>query len=360
MAKPTPLAPLEPGATIGILGGGQLGRMLAVAAAQLGFKTHIYDPEPDCPASDVAAQATTAGYDNMRALSAFARSVDVVTFEFENVPARAAAQVASVAPLFPRADILGVVQDRLLEKSFARDLGIQTPAFADVDSPEALKAALRNIGAPAILKTRRMGYDGKGQLRLASQRASAKAVAMSKHSPCILESMVPFDCEISIIAICSRDGEIAFYPPVQNHHESGILATSRVPAKLSKKAERMALDATHRIADALDYVGVFAVEYFVIKDRIIFNEIAPRVHNSGHWTIEGAVVSQFENHIRAICGLPLGDPSARGKIEMRNIIGDDVDLLPTLLLDPAAHVHHYGKKIARPGRKMGHITWVRP
>jgi 5-(carboxyamino)imidazole ribonucleotide synthase len=353
-------APLPAGATIGILGGGQLGRMLAVAAAQLGYRTHVYDPEPECPASDVSASCTTAGYDDTRALKKFAASVDVVTFEFENVPAKAAARVATAAPLFPHADILGIVQDRLLEKSFALDLGIATPAFADVRSAPDLKKALQIIDGPAIVKTRCMGYDGKGQLRLTTGRASKKAVEMIESVPCIVEAMVPFTCEISIIAACSRNGEIAFYPPVQNYHESGILAQSRVPAKISEKAAKAAEDATHRIADALDYVGVFAVEYFVIGDRVIFNEIAPRVHNSGHWTIEGAVISQFENHIRAICGWPLGDTTPRGRIEMRNILGQDIKLLPTLLHDPAAHVHHYGKKQARNGRKMGHVTWVRP
>lgn len=333
--------------------------MLAVAAAQLGLKTHIYDPEPGCPASHVAFRTTTARYQDSRALTAFAKNVDVITFEFENVPAAAAARVAGVSPLYPHADILAVVQDRLLEKSFARDLGIPTPDFVAVDCRLSLKSALKELGAPAILKTRRLGYDGKGQHRLTSPRVTAKALAMAEQAPCILEAMVPFECEVSIIAVCSRDGEIAFYPPVQNHHKSGILIHSRVPAHLSRKATKMALDATHRIADALDYVGVFAVEYFVVKDRIIFNEIAPRVHNSGHWTIDGAVISQFENHIRAICGWPLGDTSACGQIEMRNIIGDDIDLMQTLLLDPSAHVHHYGKKESRPGRKMGHVTWVR-
>jgi 5-(carboxyamino)imidazole ribonucleotide synthase len=343
--------------TIGILGGGQLGRMLSVAAAQLGCKTHIYDPEPDCPASHVAAYCTTARYDNIKALTKFAQSVDVVTFEFENVPAQTAAQVASLAPLHPRAAILEVAQDRLMEKSFAADLGIATPDFADVATAADLKAALKLIDGPALLKTRRMGYDGKGQLQLKSSRVTAKALAMLESTPCIVEAMVDFDCEISIIAVCSLEGEIAFYPAVQNHHVSGILATSTVPAKISRKAEKRALAATQKIADALNYVGVFAVEYFVVGDEIIFNEIAPRVHNSGHWTLEGASTSQFENHIRAICGWPLGDTAARGKIEMHNLIGIDM-LHQETLLSGNVHVHNYGKAEIKPGRKMGHVTRV--
>ncbi len=343
--------------TIGILGGGQLGRMLAVAAAQLGCKTHIFDPEPDCPASHVAAMCTTAAYDDVAALSSFAQNVDVVTFEFENIPFAAAMQVASLTALHPRAAILEVAQDRLLEKSFAQDLKIATPTFAAVSTAAELKAALKQMDGSSLLKTRRMGYDGKGQLRLASARVTPKATAMIEEGPCILEAMIEFDCEISIIAVCSLEGEIAFYPPVQNHHENGMLATSKVPAKISKKAARCALNATQKIAEALDYVGVFAVEFFVLGDDIIFNEIAPRVHNSGHWTIEGAITSQFENHIRSICGWPIGNTSAVGSIEMNNLVGMDI-LHQDALMTTGLHVHNYGKAEIKMGRKMGHVTRI--
>ncbi len=353
------MAATAAGPAVGILGGGQLGRMLCMAAHQLGCTTHVYDPQANCPASQVTQHFTCAAYDDVVALTAFAASVDVVTFEFENVPAATAAQVASLVPLFPRAGVLAVAQDRLAEKSFAQDLGIATPAFAAVHCPDTLRSALKTIGAPAVLKTRRLGYDGKGQLRLTAARVSAKATALLA-APCILEAFVPFDSELSIIAACSQAGEIAFYPAVQNSHAKGILVRSQVPATVAKKAVRNALAATRKIADALDYVGVFAVEYFVLGDNVIFNEIAPRVHNSGHWTIEGAHTSQFENHIRAICDWPLGDTAARGAVEMHNIIGADIKDFAAMLATPGLHVHHYGKTEILPGRKMGHVTRVRP
>lgn len=352
------MTPLLPGSTIGILGGGQLGRMIALAAANLGYRCHIFCPEIDGPASHVAAQVTNANFDDEAALTAFAQSVDIVTYEFENVPAATAALLAKYVPVLPNAKALEVAQDRIAEKAFVRDLGGGVPAFRAVSSLDELEAAVAEIGTPAILKTRRFGYDGKGQARLTSPEDAAAAWESIGRNPAILEAMVPFDGEVSVIVARGADGRMVHYGPVHNVHKNGILDVSRVPAPFSETLAANAVSAARRLADALDYVGVLAVELFVVGDDVLFNEMAPRVHNSGHWTTEGAVTSQFENHVRAICGLPLGATNPLGRVEMRNLIGEDADQWLDLLADPELHVHLYGKGEARPGRKMGHTTRV--
>jgi 5-(carboxyamino)imidazole ribonucleotide synthase len=348
---------VEPGATIGILGGGQLGRMLAIAAAGLGLKSHILCPDPDSPAFDVAAERTIAAYEDEEALARFADAVDVVTYEFENVPGRTAEIIAAHAPLRPNARALATAQDRLAEKEFVQSLGIATAPFRAVGSEADLARALAALGTPAILKTRRFGYDGKGQVRMEVGDRPGEAWAELGGAPAILEGFVPFACEISIVAARGEDGSFAAYEPCRNEHRAGILHETRLPAGLPPDTEREAVAAARRIADALDYVGVIAVEMFVSTEGgLAVNEIAPRVHNSGHWTIEGAEASQFEQHIRAICGWPLGSTGRRGRIAMRNLIGPEVDGWRDILREPGAHLHHYGKVEARAGRKMGHVT----
>jgi 5-(carboxyamino)imidazole ribonucleotide synthase len=353
---------IRPGATIGILGGGQLGRMLALAAAQYGLKAHIYTPEADSPAFDAAAQHTCAAYDDEAALIRFARTCDVVTYEFENVPRRSAEIVGSFAPLRPDSDALATTQDRLSEKTFVAGLGIATAPFRAVGSEEEFRTALDEIGRPAVLKTRRFGYDGKGQVMVRPDGEIADVWGAMHHAPCILEGFVPFEKEVSVVAARAPDGSFAAYDVCANTHRNHILDVTRVPAGISEAVEAQALNISQRIADALNYVGVLTVEMFLVQeggaDHVVVNEIAPRVHNSGHWTIEGAVTSQFEQHVRAICGWPLGSSRRRGSIEMRNLIGDDIDGWATLLGAPEAHVHLYGKGEARPGRKMGHVTRV--
>ncbi|WP_136162805.1 5-(carboxyamino)imidazole ribonucleotide synthase [Sphingomonas flavalba] len=352
------MSPIPPGATIGILGGGQLGRMLAMAAADLGYRSHIYAPEASGPAGDVSARWTQGAWDDEDALVAFARTVDVVTYEFENVPVGAVTAIAPHCPVRPGAQALEVAQDRLAEKRFARDHDALTAPFAPVDSRAALDEALVAIGAPAILKTRRFGYDGKGQARLASAGDAAAAWQAIGNRPAILEGFVRFDQEFSVLVARGTDGATCSWDVPQNRHEAGILAQSTVPADghIAEQAEAAIAIAT-RLAAALDYVGVLAVEFFAGPDGPVFNEMAPRVHNSGHWTIEGAITSQFENHIRAVCGLPLGSTAlAARRVEMRNLLGDEAADWPALLADPALHLHLYGKGAARPGRKMGHTT----
>ena len=343
------------GETIGILGGGQLGRMLAMAAAQLGYRCHIYAPEPDSVAAEVAGGFTRAGWDDGAALARFAEDCAVITYEFENVPVAPLAALGAV-PLHPHPRALETAQDRLAEKRFVEALGGRPAPYAPVDSPEDLRAALDIIGTPAILKTRRDGYDGKGQWRLGS--ASDAGALEWPGKPLVLEGLVAFDAEFSVLLCRGQDGDIRFWDTPGNVHQGGILARSTVPAPAAAVAqvpEARALAAS--IADALDYVGVLACEFFATADGPVFNEMAPRVHNSGHWTIEGAITSQFENHIRAICGLPLGSTALAAKrVEMRNIIGDAAEDWATILSDPANHLHLYGKAAARPGRKMGHVT----
>ena len=353
---------LGPDATIGILGGGQLGRMLALAAARLGFKCHVLCPDPRSPAFDVVRRVTEADYADIAALDRFVADVDVVTYEFENVPAETAMFLSARKPVLPDPKVLATTQDRLVEKEFVRSLGIGTAAFAAVDSADGLAAALTTVGRPAVLKTRRFGYDGKGQMIL--READPAAFVELGGQPQILEAFVPFEREISVVAARGSDGAIECFDVTENEHQDHILKTSRVPAAVTPGVAAEARRIAETIAEAFGYVGVLAVEMFVVKDgtghAVLVNEIAPRVHNSGHWTIDGALVSQFEQHIRAVAGLPLGKPIRRGRIEMINLLGDEVEEYRRWLTEPGAAVHLYGKTGIRPGRKMGHVTRVFP
>ena len=348
---------LPPGRTIGILGGGQLGRMLAQAAAQLGFDVAIFTDEPDSPASRVSARTRVGNYLDRAALADFARRVDVVTSEFENVPAETAeALLEAGARVAPNPHALAVAQDRFDEKSYFASAGIATPPFAAVASQADLDAALAEIGAPAILKTRRLGYDGRGQIRIDSA-ADAKGAFERLGAPGILEGFCPFEREVSIIAARGADGAVAFYDVNENEHAGGILSRTTLPARVGAAAEAEAQAAARRVLEAFDYVGVLTLEFFVMADGVLIaNEMAPRVHNSGHWTIEGALTSQFEQHIRAIAGWPLGPTTRLAGIEMTNLIGEDAALWSELAADPTARLHLYGKRDARTGRKMGHVT----
>jgi 5-(carboxyamino)imidazole ribonucleotide synthase len=351
---------LPPGSTIGILGGGQLGRMLALAAAPLGFRCHIYAPEADSPAFDVAAAKTISAYEDKKALKAFATAVDVITYEFENVPFEAAAFLETLKPVRPGSKALGVAQDRLKEKTLARELKIPVAPFAAVDRAGDLRAALKEIGLPAVLKTRRLGYDGKGQVKIKKAEEAEAAFAAIKEAPAILEAFVEFDAEVSIIG--ARQGrQFAVYDVIENEHKNHILHTSTVPAGLSPRTSERTAHQVQGIAEALDYCGVLAVEFFVTNgEKLLFNEIAPRVHNSGHWTMDACLVSQFEQHIRAICGWPLGTCSRHSDVVMTNLIGDDAAEWKKLASRPLTAVHLYGKAEARPGRKMGHINRLSP
>jgi 5-(carboxyamino)imidazole ribonucleotide synthase len=350
---------LEPGATIGILGGGQLGRMLALAAARLGFKCHVFSPSPDSPAFDVVHRATAADYSNTEALDRFAADVDVVTYEFENVPAETATFLAARVPVVPDPNILAITQDRLAEKNFVTGLGIGTAPFAAVANAAELAGALTRVGRPAVLKTRRFGYDGKGQATIKNGSDPAAAWHEIGGQPSILEAFVPFAREVSVIAARGQDGAVECFDVTENEHRDHILKVSRVPANLSEAGSREARRIAETIAQKFSYVGVLAVELFVLGDgAILVNEIAPRVHNSGHWTIDGASVSQFEQHIRAVAGWPLGKPVRHGRIEMTNLIGHEVEDYRRWLAIPGAAVHLYGKTAIRPGRKMGHVTQV--
>ena len=355
--RPLP-QPLPLGSTIGILGGGQLGRMLAVAAARLGFRSHIYDPSVGCPASQVAAATTTAAYDDAIALAAFAAAVDVVTFEFENIPTAALDLLDRLRPIRPNRQSLATSQDRVAEKTFLQGLGLTTAAFAPVDSLADLQAALVRIGTPAILKTRRFGYDGKGQQRLMAPTDAKPAFAALDGAPAILEAFVPFSHEVSVIAARSTGGAVACYDPGENVHRAGILHTTTLPARLSRAQATDAVILAGRILNALDYVGVMGVELFVTPTRLVVNEIAPRVHNSGHWTQNGCAVDQFEQHIRAVAGWPLGDGARHSDVVMENLIGDDILRVPAIAGESGAALHLYGKAEARPGRKMGHVNRI--
>ncbi len=350
--------PLAPGAVIGILGGGQLGRMLAVAAARLGFRTHVYEPGAHPPAGDVAFAVTTAPYEDRAALEAFADQVDVVTYEFENIPTEALDVLEKLKPIRPGREALRISQDRLTEKTFLQDLGLQTAPFADVPDKPALDAALADIGTPSILKTRRFGYDGKGQARLSDLSGAASALADMAGAPAILEGFVDFSIEVSVVAARGLDGSVACFDPGENVHREGILRTTTVPARLPAAQRSDAILLAARILNALDYVGVLGVELFVTPQGLIVNEIAPRVHNSGHWTQNGCVVDQFEQHIRAIAGWPLGDGTRHADVVMENIIGDDMDRLAEHAQARDTAIHLYGKAETKPGRKMGHVNRV--
>ncbi len=353
--------PLPPGSTIGILGCGQLGRMLALAAARLGLKTHVYC-DTTGPAFDVATATTQAAFDDAEALGRFARSVDVVTYEFENVRVETAHILAASVPVRPSPLALEVAQDRLVEKEFMARLGIPLAPFVAVDAAEALPAALAQIGSPAILKTRRLGYDGKGQASLAPGEDATAAWAAVGGAPSVLERRVGFHCELSALIVRGLDGMTACYDCPANVHENGILRRSAVPSGLPESDLAQARTIATRIAEALDYIGVLAVEMFHLgpdapeSARLMVNEIAPRVHNSGHWTIEACAVSQFESHIRAVAGWPLGTTLRHSDAEMVNLIGDEAEGWLKLAAEPGVSLHLYGKHHARPGRKMGHVT----
>ena len=350
---------LAPGSTIGIVGGGQLGRMLAVAAARLGYRCHVYAPDEAPPAAEIAARFTRGAWDDEAKLAAFGRAVDVATYEFENIAAAPLAALAAETPLHPPAEALATAQDRLSEKEFIAGLGGRPPAYRAVGSRERLDEALAAVGAPAVLKTRRFGYDGKGQARIMAPGEADAAWAAVRGAPSVLEAFVPFDAEFSILLCRSLDGETVAWPAPRNVHQGGVLRRSQVPAEGLEAQIAEAEALARRAADRLAHVGVLAMEFFATADGPLFNEMAPRVHNSGHWTIEGAVTSQFENHVRAICGLPLGSTALTGaRVEMDNLIGDEADGWLDILSDPEAHLHLYGKGEARPGRKMGHVTRV--
>jgi 5-(carboxyamino)imidazole ribonucleotide synthase len=357
MAEPPQTLP--PGSVVGILGGGQLGRMLAMAAARLGYRPRVLDPDPGAPAGHVAP-LTVAGWADTAAVAAFAAGCAVVTYEFENIPLAAAEAVAAAAPLRPGVRPLAVAQDRLPEKAFLAGLGLPVAPFAAVDGPAALHEALARIGTPAILKTRRFGYDGKGQARIDRPGDAAAAWSAIGAAPAVLEGVVPFEREVSVIAARGLSGEVAAYDPGENLHAGGILRRTTVPARLPAPLRAEAVLAAGRILNALDYLGVIGVELFVTAHGLVVNEIAPRVHNSGHWTEAGCAVDQFEQHIRAICGWPLGDGTRHADVEMENLIGDDILRLPALAREPGARLHLYGKAEVRPGRKMGHVNRPRP
>jgi len=353
---------LKPGDTIGILGGGQLGRMLAMAAARLGLRCQVFSPDPESPAFDVVSNAACAEYADVEALELFANDVDIITYEFENVPSAAAMILAARRPLLPNRKILETTQDRLAEKDFVKRLGIGTADYADVSSAASLRAAISRIGLPAVIKTRRFGYDGKGQALIREGDNTDRIWADLGTKSAILEAFVPFKREISVIAARSASGEVECFDVTENEHRDHILKISRAPAAIPDALAEQARDVAAKIANALDYVGVLAVEMFVLFDdtgpRILVNEIAPRVHNSGHWTLDGASISQFEQHIRAIAGWPLGKPVRHGPVTMTNLIGDEVLEYEQWLTVPGATVHLYGKGLPRPGRKMGHVTLV--
>lgn len=350
--------PLPTGAVIGILGGGQLGRMLSVAASRLGFRCHIYEPGADAPAADVAAMVTTAPYDDVAALRAFAASVDVITYEFENVPTASLDVLEALRPIRPNRRALAVSQDRIAEKDFLTGLGLTCAPYRALDGLAALKAALAEIGAPAILKTTRLGYDGKGQARIASLADAPGAWDSMNGAASVLEGFIDFSHEVSVIVARGADGSVACYDPGENVHRDGILHTTTLPARLSPSQRTDAVLMAARIANALDYVGVMGVELFVTTQGLIVNEIAPRVHNSGHWTQSGCAVDQFEQHIRAVAGWPLGDGGRFADVVMENLIGDDIARVPALAAERNVSVHLYGKCEARPGRKMGHVNRI--
>lgn len=352
---------VPPGSVIGILGGGQLGRMLAIAAARLGYRCRIFAPEADPPAARVADSHHCAAYEDEKALSDFAAQVDAITLEFENIPTETIEFLARHKPVRPGARLLAVSQDRLREKEAINALDIATAPFCPVDSLDGLHKALQSIGMPAILKTRRFGYDGKGQAAIRNEEDIAPAWEAMAGAPAILEGFVDFTCEISVIVARNSRGEIAIHGPVENRHRNHILDVTIAPAPIAPAMAEAACALGRRLAAGLELTGLMTAELFVTADgRLLVNEIAPRTHNSGHFTIEACHTSQFEQAIRALCGLPLGDPGQHARAVMKNLIGDDARHWREILSDGRAHLHLYGKEEARPGRKMGHVTWLYP
>ena len=348
--------PLPQGACIGILGGGQLGRMLAVAASRLGLKARIFEPGANPPAGHVADQVTIASYEDDAALRRFAQSVDVITYEFENIPTSALDILEQIRPIHPGRRALAISQDRLSEKEFLAGLGLKVAPYANVTTAAEAEAAAQSIGTPSILKTRRMGYDGKGQIRLKDASDMAEAWQAMQGAPSVLEGFINFSHEVSVIAARASDGQVACYDPGENVHREGILHSTTVPATLTAGQRMDAVLLAGQILNALDYVGVMGVELFVTTDGLIVNEIAPRVHNSGHWTQNGCDICQFEQHIRSVAGWPLGDGTRHSDIRMENLIGADMDRVPELRGTNAA-LHLYGKSEVKPGRKMGHVNF---
>ena len=352
---------VEPGGTIGILGGGQLGRMTALAAAALGYRCHVFSPEPDSSAKQVTALATTADYGDRAALRQFAAAVDVITFEFENVPAESVEVLAALKPVRPGPDALRIAQDRLKEKDFLRSIDVATTRYREVASEKALTQAVREIGPEAVLKTVRLGYDGKGQVMIRANSDLAAAWSQMGAGLGILESLVDFASEISVIVARGMDGACAAYVPVENRHSHHILDTTIAPARIAPEIAMRAEAIARHIAEKLDLVGLLAVEMFVTRDgAVLVNELAPRPHNSGHWTIDACVTGQFEQFVRAICGLPLGSPERHSDAVMKNLIGDEVAQWRDAVSEPMAKLHLYDKGAPRPGRKMGHVTRLSP
>lgn len=350
---------LQLGDTIGIIGGGQLGRMLAMAAARLGFKTIILDPQSDCPAAQCANDVIIGSFDDEVALNRLGELCDIITYEFENVPVAAIDKLAQNHTIAPHPAALEIAQDRFLEKKYLNECAITTAPWRPVDDLSSLLAAIAACGGKGILKTRRFGYDGKGQVRISSEdeKEAESALADIGNQPAIFEGFVDFSREISVLAARSQDGKVAFFDIPENRHSDGILRRSTIPAAISDDTANQARQYVETLLHALNYVGVIAVEFFVLADgSLIANEFAPRVHNSGHWTEAACVISQFEQHIRAIAGLPLGDPKRHSDCVMENLIGNDVERLPQLLSEPDVLIHLYGKSEVREGRKMGHFT----
>jgi 5-(carboxyamino)imidazole ribonucleotide synthase len=348
-----------PGSTIGIVGGGQLGRMLARAASRMGYKTHIYTDEKDSPASHVATKTTVGAYQDAAALRAFGQNVDVVTFEFENIPAETLEMLDYLVAVRPKPSVLFTTRHRLREKEFIRAQGIKTAPFAPVRNAVELAEAMQTIGTPSVLKTCEMGYDGKGQVVIKNAADAEKAWAKLGKMECVLEGFVEFSAEASIIVARSTNGEARCYPLVENIHRDHILHKTIAPASFINTHQADATRIAKTLAEALDVVGLLAVELFVTNDGLLVNELAPRPHNSGHWTMEGAPTAQFEQHIRAICGWALGDTTAHRPCEMINLLGDEWKQWEEYAKQPEAHVHLYGKTESRPGRKMGHVTIIK-
>ena len=353
--------PLPPGSVIGMLGGGQLGRMTALAAAELGYRTHVYTPELDAPCAQVADRATTASFGDSLAMDRFVESVDVVTFEFENIPIDAVTAIADRVPVRPDPKALAVCQDRLAEKVFINSHGASTAPFRAVPDPAILPAMVDEIGTPCVLKANRLGYDGKGQTLLRSRLDAADAWRRVGGAMAILEGWIDFTAEISVVAARSADGAVLCYPPVENQHENHILKRTLAPARIDRTVAERAETIASRLIDSLGVVGILAVEMFVERTGdVLVNELAPRPHNSGHWTIDACGTSQFTQFVRAVVGLPLAPIDRHADAEMINLLGDDVSAWQDWATEPRAHLHLYGKGSARPGRKMGHVTRLLP
>ncbi|WP_420549770.1 5-(carboxyamino)imidazole ribonucleotide synthase [Curvivirga sp.] len=357
--RPTSPSPrvIAPGSTIGILGGGQLGRMTALAAANLGYKCEIFEPQRGCPASQVSNGHIAGSYDNEADLLRFVSKVDVITLEFENVPVKTLQILESYKPMRPGPKALELSQDRIVEKSFLNNCGIPTAPWAKVETAEEMEMAVEKLGRPSVLKTARFGYDGKGQIKITEGMDVIAAWKDLNKVRCVLEGFVSFTKEISVIVARSATGETKTYEPVENSHKNHILDTTTVPASITDEQAKTAMDYAIKAVEGLELIGLLAVEMFVTTDgKILVNEVAPRPHNSGHWTQDACVTSQFEQLVRAVCGLPLGSVERLGRAEMKNLLGNDINNWPTILAEPGAHLHLYGKAEAKPGRKMGHVN----